>query len=106
MFRDAGFEIVEHYDFANLGEEIYGDENVAWWADLLFNWNFQLLPAHPWVRRPLPYFLKALAYVGLLPKDIPRVADLMNEGGDGLAGLGKLKAITCQYYVLARKPLK
>lgn len=28
----------------------------------------------------------------------------MNEGGDGLSGLGKVGAITPQYYVLGVKP--
>lgn len=28
----------------------------------------------------------------------------MNEGGDGLSGLGKVGAITPQYYVLGIKP--
>lgn len=28
----------------------------------------------------------------------------MNEGGDGLSGLGKAGAITPQYYVLGIKP--
>ena len=34
-----------------------------------------------------------------------QAAELMNEGGDGLSGLGKVKAITPQYYVLGIKPL-
>ena len=29
----------------------------------------------------------------------------MNEGGDGLSGLGKVGAITPQYYIGAIKPL-
>lgn len=104
MFKAAGFEVQEHYDFANLGDEIYGEDNMPWWADLQFNWYFQLLPAHPWIRRPLPYVLRVLAALGVVPKDVPKVAELMNEGGDGLSGLGKLNAITPQYYVLAIKP--
>jgi hypothetical protein len=39
------------------------------------------------------------------PEDVPKAAELMNAGGDGLSGLGKHKAITPQYYVLAVKPL-
>lgn len=31
-------------------------------------------------------------------------AELMNMGGDGLAGLGRVNAITPQYYVLGVKP--
>lgn len=104
QFRAAGFEVVEHYDFANLGEQIYGEDNFPWWGDLQFNTEFSLLPAHPWVRRPLPAILSVLAFFGIVPQDVPRVAELMNEGGDGLSGLGKLKAITPQYYVLAVKP--
>lgn len=34
-----------------------------------------------------------------------QAAELMNEGGDGLSGLGKVGAITPQYYVGAIKPL-
>ena len=104
MFESAGFRVEEHYDFANLGHQIYGDEAVPWWGDLQPNWYFSLLPAHPWVRRPLPALLRVLAWLGLVPADVPRVAELMNEGGDGLSGLGKLNAITPQYYVLAVKP--
>merc|ERR1712146_415767 len=98
MIRAAGFEVVEHFDFANLGEEIYGEENFPWWGDLQFNWGFQLLPAHPWVRHLLPKILWIFASVGLIPSDVPRAAELMNDGGDGLSGLGKLGAITPQYY--------
>jgi sterol 24-C-methyltransferase len=104
MFEAAGFRVEEHYDFANLGYEIYGDQAFPWWGDLQFNWYFSLLPAHPWVRRPLPAILRGLAWLGLVPADVPRVAELMNDGGDGLSGLGKLNAITPQYYVLAIKP--
>jgi hypothetical protein len=35
-----------------------------------------------------------------------KAAELMNEGGDGLSGLGKVNAITPQYYVLGIKPLQ
>ena len=68
------------------------------------NWAFKLLPAHPWVRGPLPALLRGLAALGLVPPDVPKAAELMNEGGDGLSGLGKLNAITPQYYVLGVKP--
>lgn len=80
------------------------DGNV--WLSVLHDVNryFQLLPAHPWIRRPLPAILRVLAWLGVVPEDVPRVAELMNEGGDGLSGLGKLNAITPQYYVLAIKP--
>ena len=40
-----------------------------------------------------------------MPEDVPKAAELMNAGGDGLSGLGKFGAITPQYYVLAVKPL-
>ena len=33
-----------------------------------------------------------------------QAAELMNAGGDGLSGLGKVGAITPQYYVLGIKP--
>jgi len=105
QIRGAGFEIIEHFDFMELGKKIYGDDEIPWWGDLQFNWHFHLLPAHPWIRRPLPYILNALAYVGLVPKDVVRAAELMNEGGDGLSGLGKLGVLTPQYYVGAVKPL-
>jgi sterol 24-C-methyltransferase len=105
-FRDAGFDVVEHFDFMDQGEKIYGDEVIPWYADLQFNWRFQLLPAHPWVRKPLSVILKGLSFIGLVPEDVYKASDLLNEGGDGLAELGKLKAITTQYYVLAVKPLK
>jgi len=105
MVRQAGFEIKEHYDFMEVGDKIYGDKVVPWWADLQFNWRFQLLPAHPWVRRPLSIILRVFSALGLVPVDVPKACDLLNEGGDGLSGLGKLKAITPQYYVLAVKPL-
>jgi len=85
-------------------QSIYGENNFPWWGDLQFNLGFKLLPAHPWVRRPLPILLRALAYVGLIPADVPKAADLMNAGGDGLSGLGKVGAITPQYYVLGVKP--
>jgi sterol 24-C-methyltransferase len=105
FFRTAGFEVVEHFDFMALGKQLYGDDEVAWWEDLQPNWRFQLLPAHPWIRRPLPIILNFFAKLGLVPEDVPRAAELMNAGGDGLSGLGKVGAITPQYYVLAVKPL-
>jgi len=104
MFRDAGFEVQEHFDFMEMGKKLYGDNEWPWWQDLQFNWRFHLLPAHPWIRGPLPKILGALAYIGLVPEQVPKAADLMNMGGDGLSGLGKVGAITPQYYVLAVKP--
>ena len=41
----------------------------------------------------------------MIPADVLKAAELMNEGGDGLSGLGKVNAITPQYYVLGIKPL-
>jgi len=105
QFKKAGFVVKEHYDFMAQGDKLYGPENTwQWWADLQFNYWPHLLPAHPWIRHPLPYLLYALAAIGLIPKDVPKAAELMNIGGDGLSGLGKLGAITPQYYVLAVKP--
>ena len=83
----------------------YGEEVFPWWGDLQMNWRFHLLPAHPWVRRPLSVILNGLAAVGLVPRDVAKAAHLMNIGGDGLSGLGKVGAITPQYVVVARKPL-
>jgi len=105
FFKEAGFEVVEHFDYMDWGRKLYGDDVWEWWADLQFNWQFTLLPAHPWIRTPLPNLLEALSWIGLVPADVPKAAALMNLGGDGLSGLGKLKAITPQYYVLAIKPL-
>ena len=107
--RDAGFVVEEHFDFMDHGKEIYGDDEFPWWGDLQSStagWLPSLLPAHPWVRKPLPYLLRALAAIRLVPEDVPRAAELMNIGGDGLSGLGKIGAITPQYYVLGVKPAK
>jgi len=105
MFRAAGFEVREHFDYMAWGSKLYGDRDWPWWADLQFNYWPQLLPAHPWIRHPLPALLRALAYIGLVPEDVPKAAELMNYGGDGLSGLGKVGAITPQYCVVAVKPL-
>lgn len=105
MIRDAGFQVVEHYDFMAVGDAMYGAEVVSWWADLQFNTRLQLLPAHPWVRHTLPYVLSLFSMIGLIPADVPKAAALMNAGGDGLSGLGRVGAITPQYYVLAVKPI-
>jgi sterol 24-C-methyltransferase len=105
FFRKAGFEVKEHFDFMDLGMEIYGENAFPWWGDLQMNWGFKLLPAHPWIRGPLPKLLAPLAAIGLIPADVPKAAALMNDGADGLSGLGKLHAITPEYYVLAIKPL-
>lgn len=87
------------------GDKVYGHDNTwQWWADLQFNYWPDLLPAHPWIRRVLPYLLDVFASIGLVPSEVPSAAKLMNMGGDGLSGLGKLNAITPQYYVLAIKP--
>jgi sterol 24-C-methyltransferase len=106
MVRAAGFEIKEHYDYMSYSDQMYGDEAYPWWQDLQFNLRFHLLPAHPWVRNSLPPILRALSAIGLVPEDVPKAAELMNMGGDGLSGLGKENAITPQYFVLGVKPLK
>eukprot|EP00343_Euplotes_focardii_P008993 CAMPEP_0205824822 /NCGR_PEP_ID=MMETSP0206-20130828/22864_1 /ASSEMBLY_ACC=CAM_ASM_000279 /TAXON_ID=36767 /ORGANISM="Euplotes focardii, Strain TN1" /LENGTH=351 /DNA_ID=CAMNT_0053123309 /DNA_START=85 /DNA_END=1140 /DNA_ORIENTATION=+ len=106
MVRAAGFVIEDHFDFMARGEEVYGDDHWPWWADLQFNWWPHLLSAHPWVRKPLPTILHVLSTLGLVSPDVGKAADLMNLGGDGLSGLGKLGAITPQYYVLGIKPLE
>ena len=71
---------------------------------LNMNWFPSLLPAHPWVRGNLEYTLKILSYFRIIQEDVYKAAALMNEGGDGLSGLGKVGAITPQYYVLGIKP--
>jgi len=109
MFRSAGFEVQEHFDLMAYQAEIFGEDAWPWWADLQMNWptpSQVLLPAHPIVRHTLPYILGPLASIGLVPKDVPAAAELLNKGGDGLSGLGKLGAITPQYYVGAIKPAK
>lgn len=105
MVRAAGFEITEHFDLMAKQEEMFGKDAFPWWLDLQFNLHFHLLPAHPWIRNPLPTILSFFASIGLVPKDVPKTAALMNEGGDGLSGLGKVGAITPQYYIGAIKPL-
>lgn len=104
MVKDAGFEVKEHFDYMAQGDEMYGDRVWPWWADLQPNWRFHLPPAHPWIRGVLPTILKGFAAVGLVPPEVPMTAELMNEGGDGLSGLGVRKAITPQYYILGVKP--
>jgi len=106
MVRAAGFEIVEHFDYMDWGRKMYGENEWPWWADLQFNFFPDLIPAHPWVRGPLPYLLGLLAKIGLVPPDVEKAATLMNMGGDGLSGLGKVGAITPQYFVVAMKPKK
>jgi len=109
MVRAAGFEIVEHFDYMDLGNDIYGEENWPWWADLqphMPDPRRLLLPAHPYVRWMQPTILGALAKIGLLPENVPKTASVMNEGADGLSGLGRVGALTPQYYIGARKPLK
>ena len=106
QIRAAGFEIGEHFDFMEKGKEMYGEDEFPWWQDLQVNWRFHLLPAHPWVRKPLDYVLYALCSIRLVPWDVYKASSLMNMGGDGLSGLGKVGAITPQYYVLGLKPAK
>jgi len=106
MIRAAGFEIKEHWDLMEYHSKQYGDQTFEWWADLRRIESLSLLPAHPWVRGVLPYILNGLAKIGLVPEDVPKAADLMNMGGDGLSGLGMVGAITPQYYVLGVKPMK
>jgi len=43
--------------------------------------------------------------IRLVPEDVYKASALLNIGGDGLSGMGKIGAITTQYYVLAVKPL-
>lgn len=102
--RAAGFEIKEHFDYMEWGRKLYGDNSWEWWQDVQFNWWPALLPAHPWVRGSLATILTSLSKIGLCPDDVAKAASLMNDGGDGLSGLGKVGAITPQYYVLGIKP--
>lgn len=106
MFKAAGFQIQEHFDYMEWGKNLHGDDAWAWWADLQFNWWPDLLPAHPYVRKVMPHILDVFAKIGLVPADVPKAAHLMNDGGDGLSLLGKEGAITPQYAVIAIKPLK
>lgn len=104
MVQKAGFEVREHFDYMAHGDEIYGDRVWPWWQDLQMNYRLHLPAAHPWVRGAQPYILSALAAIGLVPEEVPKTATLLNEGADGLSGLGMLGAITPQYYILGVKP--
>lgn len=99
---------VASLSLAHLISAALGSQEFPWWGDLqsghYHNWLPALLPAHPLVRNTLPYILKPLAAIGLIPADVPRAAELMNTGGDGLSLLGKHKAITPQYFIGAIKP--
>jgi len=109
MVRAAGFEIEEHFDYMALGDDIYGEENWPWWADLqphMPDLRRLLLPAHPYVRWLQPKVLGFFAKLGLMPENVPMTAEVMNEGADGLSGLGKVNAITPQYFIGAVKPAK
>lgn len=109
MVRSAGFEIVEHFDYMALGEQIYGEENWPWWADLQPHVPHpmgMLITAHPYIRWTQPILLGALARIGILPENVARTAAVMNEGADGLSGLGKVGALTPQYYIGAVKPAR
>ena len=35
MMTKAGFVVDEHYDFMEVGKELYGDDEFPWWGDLL-----------------------------------------------------------------------
>jgi len=104
MIRAAGFEIDEHFDFMAMGEKLYGKREFPWWGDLQFRGSLALLPANPLVRGALAPILKFFSAIGLVPDDVAEAARLMNMGGDGLSGLGKIGAITPQYYVRGIKP--
>eukprot|EP00164_Ancoracysta_twista_P004409 GFYU01005953.1.p1 GENE.GFYU01005953.1~~GFYU01005953.1.p1 ORF type:complete len:416 (-),score=127.35 GFYU01005953.1:395-1600(-) len=105
MIRAAGFEVKEHFDLMARGKELYGDEEFPWWGDLQFVDSAALLPAHPWVRKTGQVLLEVLNWMGICNEDVPKASDLMNEGGDGLSGLGKINVLTPQYFVLGVKPL-
>jgi len=109
MVRAAGFEIKEHFDFMEYGQQVYGEENWPWWADLQPHWPTDprrlMLPVHPYIRWSQPKVLWALAALGILEENVPKTAEVMNEGADGLTGLGRENAITPQYYIGAIKPL-
>lgn len=107
MVREAGFEILEHYDYMALGRLVHGEDEFPWWADLRLThqglWP-TLLPAHPWVRTTLNSLLWVLSSLNLVPTDVYRAAVLMDIGGDGLSALGELGAISPQYTIVAVKP--
>eukprot|EP00940_MAST-03C_sp_MAST-3C-sp2_P001417 g1417.t1 len=105
MIRAAGFEIDEHFDFMAMGRNLYGDDEFPWWGDLQFQGSMALLPANPLVRGALAPILKFFSFLGLVPDDVAEAARLMNMGGDGLSGLGRINAITPQYYVRGIKPV-
>ena len=52
MVRAAGFEVAEHFDFANHGYAVHGDEAFPWWGDLQVTLGLQA-PAPP---TPNPHF--------------------------------------------------
>jgi len=109
MVEAAGFEIKEHFDYMGSADLIYGDQNWPWWADLqphIPDPRRLLLPAHPYVRWAQPHVLSFLAKLGILPENVPMTTSVMNMGADGLSGLGKVGALTPQYYIGAVKPLK
>jgi len=58
------------------------------------------------VRHPLTYLLQGLAYLGIVPAEVPLASELLNIGADGYVGLAREKAISVQYYILAQKPNK
>jgi len=95
--KNVGFEVVEHRDvFA-------GDK--SWWKyfDASFNYpsTFQFSDIGRWIYLKI---LLLLEIIGLAPRGIVKVADVLMKAASGLKAGGQEGIFTVGYYILARKP--
>lgn len=95
--RDAGFEVIEHFDRAT-------SSDIPWQYPLTARYTPKGI-FHTWAGRYVARKgLAALEYLKIAPAGSSSTLDMLQKGADALVGAAETGIFTPMYWILCRKP--
>jgi len=95
--RDAGFEVIEHYDRAPATD-------IPWYYPLTSRFTPKGI-FHTWLGKfAAKYGLTMLEYLRVAPAGSTATLEMLRKGADALIGAGESGTFTPMYWILCRKP--
>jgi len=103
--RQAGFEVVEHYDLAEAAERTQQSFNVPWYRPLEGHLTLTGFKHTPLGRLFTARMVWALEKLGIAAAGSYDTAMMLEDGAHNLMLGGQKGIITPMYWILARKPV-
>lgn len=100
--EDAGFELVEHYDYVEVAEA--RGNNSPWYATLQGGLKLSQIKHSKIGRFLTQRLVEVLEFIHIAPKGTGSTHTMLSTAAEGLSRGGELKIFTPMYFFLARKP--